>query len=99
MIEVKELVQQENLLSFEDVFSKDLDVAGNCVTGDNNHLDNYLKEAFNKDKTLYLLKDIFGDKVDLRFYKEPKRSFHPKAYIVEYEQGGDVFVGSSNVSR
>jgi len=46
-----------------------------------------------------MLKDIFGDKIDLRFYKEPKRSFHTKAYIIEYEQGGDVFVGSSNVSK
>lgn len=26
------------------------------------------------------------------------KSFHPKAYILEYEFGGDIFVGSSNLS-
>jgi HKD family nuclease len=144
MIDGNELVQQEKLLSFEDISSKGLDAAGNCITGGNNHFVNYLREAFNKAKkvdiivaflmesgvrlieedlknirdrkipiriltgnylnitqpqALYMLKDIFGDKVDLRFYEEPKRSFHPKAYIVEYEQGGDIFLGSSNISR
>lgn len=34
---------------------------------------------------LYLLKSIFGDKVDLRFYNIESRSFHPKAYMFEYE--------------
>jgi len=46
-----------------------------------------------------MLKDIFGNDVDLRFYKERKRSFYPKACIVDYEMGGDIFVGSSNISR
>lgn len=58
---------------------------------------NYLN--ITQPQALYLLKDILGDQVDLRFYNEPRRSFHPKAYIVEYEQGADVFVGSSNISR
>lgn len=58
---------------------------------------NYLN--ITQPQALYLLKDIFGDSVDLRFYNERKRSFHPKAYIVDYETGGDIFVGSSNISR
>lgn len=58
---------------------------------------NYLN--ITQPQALYLLKDIFGDQVDLRFYNQPNRSFHPKAYIVEYQVGGDIFVGSSNVSR
>ena len=58
---------------------------------------NYLN--ITQPQALYMLKVIFVDKVDLRFYEEPKRSFHPKAYIIEYEQGGDIFVGSSNISR
>jgi len=58
---------------------------------------NYLN--ITQPQALYLLKDILGDQVDLRFYNQPRRSFHPKAYIVEYEQGGDIFVGSSNISR
>lgn len=48
---------------------------------------------------LYLLKEVLGDKVDLRFYSDKSRSFHPKAYIFEYEAEGDIFVGSSNISR
>lgn len=58
---------------------------------------NYLN--ITQPSALYLLKEILGDKVDLRFYKDKSRSFHPKAYIFEYEDGGDIFVGSSNVSR
>jgi len=58
---------------------------------------NYLN--ITQPQALYMLKDIFGDDVDLRFYNERKRSFHPKAYIVDYEKGGDIFVGSSNISR
>lgn len=58
---------------------------------------NYLN--ITQPQALYLLKDILGDQVDLRFYNEPQRSFNPKAYIVEYEQGGDIFVGSSNISK
>lgn len=49
---------------------------------------------------LYLLKDQLGDKIDLRFFDDLKKSFHPKTYIIHFEDGnGCVFVGSSNVSR
>ena len=48
---------------------------------------------------LYLLKDSLGDKVDLRFYNVAHKSFHPKAYIFEHEDGGEIFIGSSNISR
>ncbi|KOA75025.1 DEAD/DEAH box helicase family protein [Clostridium botulinum] len=58
---------------------------------------NYLN--ITQPSALYLLKDILGDKVDLRFYKEKNRSFHPKAYIFEYDNGGEIFIGSSNISR
>jgi superfamily II DNA or RNA helicase/HKD family nuclease len=58
---------------------------------------NYLK--ITQPPALYLLKDILGDKVDLRFYGVPNKSFHPKAYIFEYGDHGDIFIGSSNISR
>ncbi|WP_418921779.1 DEAD/DEAH box helicase family protein [Clostridium aestuarii] len=58
---------------------------------------NYLN--ITQPSALYLVKDILGDKVDLRFYSDKSRSFHPKAYIFEYENGGDIFIGSSNISR
>lgn len=49
---------------------------------------------------LYLIKDRLGDKVDLRFFNDATKSFHPKTYIVHFADGnGCVFVGSSNVSR
>ncbi len=47
---------------------------------------------------IYYLFDQLGDKVDLRFYSDQVRSFHPKAYIFEYAHEAEIFVGSSNLS-
>jgi superfamily II DNA or RNA helicase/HKD family nuclease len=58
---------------------------------------NYLN--ITQPQALYLLKSSLGDNIDLRFYNFPNKSFHPKAYIFEYADGGEIFVGSSNVSR
>jgi len=58
---------------------------------------NYLN--ITEPSALYLLKDVLGDKVDLRFYNVSNKSFHPKAYFFEYEDGADIFLGSSNLSR
>lgn len=59
---------------------------------------NYLK--ITQPQALYLLKGSLGDKIDLRFYNNPKKSFHPKAYIFHFENDlGELFVGSSNISR
>ena len=116
----------------------------NCITGDTDHLYEYLKKAIAKavsidvivaflmesgvklimddlgnavargavlrilcgnylnitqPQALYLIRDLLGDKVDLRFYNNPDKSFHPKAYIFSYREGGEVFIGSSNISR
>ncbi|MBW9146578.1 DEAD/DEAH box helicase family protein [Clostridium sp. CM027] len=57
---------------------------------------NYLN--ITQPQALYLVKDALGDKVDLRFYNIHNKSFHPKSYIFEYEEDGDVFIGSSNMS-
>ena len=46
-----------------------------------------------------VLKDIFGDSADLRFFNEPNRSFHAKSYFFEYEDGAEMYIGSSNLSR
>lgn len=49
---------------------------------------------------LYLLKERYNDKIDLRFFNDISKSFHPKTYIVHFSNGeGCVFVGSSNISR
>jgi len=58
---------------------------------------NYLN--ITQPQALYLLKDSLGDNVDLRFYNVPDKSFHPKAYIFKHENSGEIFIGSSNVSR
>ncbi|OPX45946.1 NgoFVII restriction endonuclease [Ruminiclostridium hungatei] len=58
---------------------------------------NYLN--ITQPQALYLLKDTLGDKIDLRFYNVPNKSFHPKAYIFEYENSSEIYIGSSNVSR
>ena len=46
-----------------------------------------------------MIKDALGDQIDLRFYKEKERSFHPKAYIFHKKEFGEIYIGSSNVSR
>lgn len=48
---------------------------------------------------LYLLKNELGNRVDMRFYNDKHRSFHPKAYIFHYENYEDIYIGSSNISR
>lgn len=58
---------------------------------------NYL--GITQPSALYLIKHELGDLVDLRFYNEKGRSFHPKAYIFHYENYSDIFIGSSNISR
>jgi len=58
---------------------------------------NYLN--ITQPQALYLVKDALGDKVDLRFYNIANKSFHPKSYIFEYEEDGDIFIGSSNMSN
>lgn len=58
---------------------------------------NYL--GITQPSALFLIKRELGDRIDLRFYNDKERSFHPKAYIFHYENGGEIFIGSSNISR
>ena len=58
---------------------------------------NYL--GITQPSALCLIKKELGDKVDLRFYNEKARSFHPKSYIFHYENVGEIYIGSSNISR
>lgn len=44
-------------------------------------------------------KKELGKGVELRFYNEKERSFHPKAYMFHYENSSEIYIGSSNVSR
>ncbi len=58
---------------------------------------NYL--GITQPSALYLIKKELGDRIDLRFYSQKDRSFHPKAYIFHYEHESEIYIGSSNVSR
>lgn len=44
---------------------------------------------------IYYLWDKLGDKVEIRFFNEPLRSFHPKAYLFEGRNDSEIYVGSS----
>ncbi len=58
---------------------------------------NYL--GITQPSALYLIKKKLGDRIDLRFYNEKNRSFHPKAYIFHYRNASEIYIGSSNISR
>lgn len=58
---------------------------------------NYL--GITQPSALYLLKQAFGDAVDLRFYNDSSRSFHPKSYIFHGSDCEELYIGSSNLSR
>lgn len=58
---------------------------------------NYL--GITQPSALYLIKKEFGNRIDLRFYNDKERSFHPKAYIFHYENSSEIYIGSSNISK
>ena len=51
---------------------------------------NYL--GITQPEALCLIKDRLGDRVDLRFYNEKERSFHPKAYIFRRKDLGEIYM-------
>ena len=58
---------------------------------------NYL--GITQPSALCLIKKELGNRVDLRFYNDKERSFHPKSYIFHYKNVGEIYIGSSNISR
>lgn len=58
---------------------------------------NYL--GITQQSALYMLRKELGDNVDLRFYADSRRAFHPKAYFFHGDNESRVFIGSSNVSQ
>jgi superfamily II DNA or RNA helicase/HKD family nuclease len=55
--------------------------------------------SITEPSAIYYLFHKFDDKLDIRFYSDNLRSFHPKAYIFDYEADAEIFVGSSNMSQ
>lgn len=58
---------------------------------------NYL--GITQPSALCLIKKELGNRVDLRFYNDKRRSFHPKSYIFHYEKLSEIYIGSSNISK
>lgn len=58
---------------------------------------NYL--GITQPSALCLIKKELGNRVDLRFYSDKRRSFHPKSYIFHYEKLSEIYIGSSNISK
>ena len=58
---------------------------------------NYL--GITQPSALYLIKRKLGNRVDMRFFNDRNRSFHPKSYIFHYDNYSEMFIGSSNISR
>ena len=58
---------------------------------------NYL--GITQPSALYLVKEKLGTQVELKFFNESRRSFHPKAYIFHYREKSEIYIGSSNLSR
>ena len=59
--------------------------------------ENYL--GITQPSALYLIKHKLGEQVDLRFYNEKNRSFHPKSYMFHYKDYSTIYIGSSNISK
>lgn len=51
---------------------------------------NYL--GITQPSALCLLKKELGNRVDLRFYNDKGRSFHPKSYIFHYERTSEIYI-------
>lgn len=45
----------------------------------------------------YLMEKV-GEKMEIRVFSEPGRSFHPKAYLFDFKDDSEIFVGSANFS-
>lgn len=75
----------------------DLKAASGCGVPIRILTGNYL--GITQPSALYLIKKELGNQVDLRFYNDRQRSFHPKSYIFHFKNGGEMYIGSSNISR
>lgn len=76
---------------------KDLKTALDCGVQVRILTGNYL--GITQPSALCLIKKELGNRVDLRFYNDKERSFHPKSYIFHYGNAGEIYIGSSNISR
>lgn len=55
--------------------------------------------SITEPSAIYYLIDKLGDQLDIRFFANNLLSFHTKAYLFEYENDAEIFIGSSNLSK
>lgn len=55
--------------------------------------------AITEPSAIYHLYNVLGKDVEIRFFDDHIRSFHPKAYIFDYQNDGEIIIGSSNISH
>jgi len=54
--------------------------------------------SITEPSAIYHLLDALGNKLQIRFFTDTLRSFHPKAYLFDYEGDCEIYIGSSNIS-
>ena len=55
--------------------------------------------SITEPSAVYHILNQLGQAVEIRFFTDSVRSFHPKAYIIDSGDDGEVFIGSSNLSK
>jgi len=55
--------------------------------------------AVTEPSAIYHLYNELGDNVDIRFFDDNIRSFHPKSYLFDFKDDSEIIIGSSNISR
>lgn len=48
---------------------------------------------------IYYLKNELKNNIEIRAFNETNKSFHPKTYIINQDDEGVIFIGSSNISK
>lgn len=55
--------------------------------------------SITEPSAIYHLFNILGDNLDICFFSDKVRSFHPKAYLFDYKDDSEIIIGSSNISH
>jgi superfamily II DNA or RNA helicase len=54
--------------------------------------------SITEPSAIYHLYNVLGSDVEVRFFSDNVRSFHPKAYLFDYKDDSEIIIGSSNIS-
>ena len=55
--------------------------------------------SITEPSAIYHLYNVLGQEVEIRFFGDQIRSFHPKAYLFDYKDDSEIIIGSSNISH